>query len=137
MFRCPQDCANNPDLGVYLLTADGTLVSNNVITWGQSGVILDSTNHARVLDKLISNIDTLDRIDFFASLSTSRADLIRGNIFSDISLATHSSAVKATGEDTTITGNTINDAYAGVLFGPSNVVGSNTYFNTNITEQSW
>lgn len=130
-----EDCRSNPDFGVYLLTADNTIVRNNVIIQAQNGVLVDSTNGAHISANFISDIDTLDGVDFFTTVGTSTGNEIVENVFTNMSLKTRSAAVRASQESNTITGNQINDAYVGISFLAGNTVVNNTFYNTNITTQ--
>lgn len=130
------DCAANPNFGIFVFQQEGILVSNNVLSGAQTGIALSSNRDGRVTNNLISDIDTLDGVDFRADLGVpSTGNEISGNIFRNMSSETQSAAVKATTPGNSIFGNTVNDAYAGVLFVSGNNVGKNIYYNTDITQK--
>lgn len=139
MGRCilsMADCAANPNFGIFVFQQEGILVSNNVLSGAQTGIALSSNRDGRVTNNLISDIDTLDGVDFRADLGVpSTGNEISGNIFRNMSSETQSAAVKATTPGNSIFGNTVNDAYAGVLFVSGNNVGKNIYYNTDITQK--
>lgn len=139
MGRCTlsrENCAANPNFGIFVFQEEGILVSNNVISEAQTGVALSSNRNARVTNNIILDIDTLDGVDTRADLGIpSTGNEISGNIFRNMSLDTHSAAVNINTPGNSIFGNTVNDAYAGVLFVSGDNVGKNTYYNTNITQK--
>ena len=132
----PQVCKTNLDYGVFLQSADDTLVDHNVTSLGQTGVWVDSTKNATITNNLISNIDILDGVDFAATVSTSTAIRIQNNVFRHMSTVSKSAGIRATGQSSSISYNTINEAYAGVLFAEGNTVKGNSYYNTDITQQT-
>jgi nitrous oxidase accessory protein NosD len=135
------DCFNARSEGVTIRAAgEGTVVDHNVITTAQSGIFINGGNNARITNNLVSNINPGDGIDIQGTASGFFTNsLIDGNTISNITPITNESCgvfeFPGTGvAGNTISHNTVNDAYCGVAYVPTDRVETGAYFNTLYTQ---
>jgi hypothetical protein len=134
------DCAKARSEGVTIRAfGDGTVVDNNVIADAQSGIFINGGNNAKITNNLISNIDIFDGIDIQGAASGFFTNsLIDGNTIFNLGPIINESCGIFENPGTGIAGNTIshttvNDAYCGVAYVPTDRVESGAYVNTLYT----
>ncbi|MGA7409740.1 MAG: right-handed parallel beta-helix repeat-containing protein [Bryobacteraceae bacterium] len=118
---------------------DGTEVNDNIITDAQSGIFINGANDLKVMNNQISNIYGLDGIDIQGTAAGHFTNsVIKGNRMFNMGAADEGCGVWESNGTGTFTGNeisdnTVNDAYCGVGYVPSDMVGSGTYSNVLYT----
>jgi hypothetical protein len=125
--------------GILIYASENVTASNNTVETTQAGVATASdptygpANGATVTSNHIGGTQNFDAIDLCSSNNTAESNVIDGSAQSGIHA---DDSCPSSGTGNTIEHNTINEACAGILEGPSatgNTVAPNTFFNVTTT----
>jgi hypothetical protein len=135
------DCFNARSEGVVLrAVGDGTVVDQNVITRGQSGIFINNANKARITNNLIGEISALDGID---AQGMSNSLLLNNSISNATPLGNQSCGIVeapgmgsagGTEENNLIINTVVNDAWCGLAYVQTTTVVSGQYSNVQYTQ---
>jgi hypothetical protein len=125
--------------GILIYASENVTASNNTVETTQAGVATASdptygpANGATVTSNHIGGTQNFDAVDLCSSNNTAESNVIDGSAQSGIHA---DDSCPSSGTGNTIEHNTINEACAGILEGPSatgNTVTPNTFFNVTTT----
>jgi hypothetical protein len=131
--------ANAQGSGILIYASENVTASNNTVETTQVGVatatdpVYGPANGATVTSNHIGGTQNFDAIDLCSNNNTAESNVIDGSAQSGIHA---DDACPSSGTGNTIEHNTINEACAGILEGPSatgNTVAPNTFFNVTTT----
>lgn len=136
--NCSPSCTGASGILVY--ASAGVTVSSNTVESAQFGIVPvtdpDSggpANGTIIKSNHIGGTQLFDAIDLCSDGNTAKANVIYGS--SQDGIHTDDSCPPSTGSNNTVTGNTINEACAGILLGSgtSNTLAPNTFLNVTNT----
>ena len=128
----------NAASGILVYASSGITISANSVGSAQFGITVDTdptygpADSNVISSNKVSGTQIFDAIDLCSSSNSARTNTVYGSAESGI----HVDDSCGSGNNNTVTGNTINEACAGVLLGTGtgNVTSPNTFFNvTNTT----
>jgi hypothetical protein len=131
--------SNAQGSGILIYASENVTASSNTVETTQAGVATASdptygpANGATVTSNHIGGTQNFDAIDLCSSDNTAESNVIDGSAQSGIHA---DDSCPSSGTGNTIEHNTINEACAGILEGPSatgNTVAPNTFFNVTTT----
>ena len=127
--------------GILIYASSGVSVSTNIVESTQLGIATASdptyglADNTSIKTNHIGGTQSFDAIDLCSDGNTAETNIIYGSAQSGVHI--DDECPNSTGSNNTVTKNTINEACAGVLVGPSstgNTIGPNTFGNvTNTT----
>jgi len=130
------DCIALRSEGVTLrAVGDGTVVEHNIIASAQSGIFINGGKHMRISDNFISDIDALDGMDIQGTASGYFSDSrIERNTIVTVSDFAGQTCGIVEYSGTGVAGNlishtTVNDAFCGVAYVPSDRLENGSYYN--------
>jgi hypothetical protein len=135
---CAPSCTGSS--GILIYGSKGVTITNNTVESTQLGIVpvtesaLLTANDTIVRLNHVGGTQIFDAIDLCSDGNTAESNVIYGSAQSGIHV--DGGCPPSTGSGTTVTGNTINEACAGVLLGTGsgNTTAPNTYLNvTNTT----
>jgi parallel beta-helix repeat protein len=138
----PPDCAPacTGSSGILIYGSANVTVTSNTVESTQFGIVPVTASESLTADGTVVSLNHIggtqlfDAIDLCSDNNTAKSNVIYGSAESGIHVDDECSP--STGSGTTVTGNTINEACAGVLLGTGsgNTTAPNTYLNvTNTT----
>ena len=131
--------SNAQGSGILIYASENVTASNNTVETTQAGVATASdpadgpANGATITSNHIGGTQNFDAIDLCSSNNTAESNVIDGSAQSGVHA---DDSCPSSGTGNTIEHNTINEACAGILEGPSatgNTVAPNTFFNVTTT----
>jgi len=137
---CAPSCTGSS--GILIYGSAGITISDNTVESTQFGIVpvtavtesaLLTANGTIVKSNHVGGTQIYDAIDLCSDQNTAESNVIYGSAQSGIHVDGECSP--STGSGTTVTGNTINEACAGVLLGTGsgNITAPNTYLNVTNT----
>lgn len=127
--------------GILIYASSGVTVSSNTVESTQLGIVPASdpiygvANGTIIRLNHVGGTQTYDAIDLCSDGNTAQSNIVYGSAESGIHV--DDECAPSTGSSNIVTGNTINEACAGILVGPTSsgdTIGSNTFMNvTNTT----
>jgi len=127
--------------GILIYASSGVTVTSNTVDSTQLGIVpatdptYGNANGTIIRLNHVGGTQTYDAIDLCSDGNTASSNVIYGSAESAVHV--DDECPPSTGSHTTVSSNTINEACAGILIGPSsasNTIGTNTFMNvTNTT----
>jgi hypothetical protein len=134
--------------GILIYASEGISVTSNYVGSSQFPIVTESDNfngygladNTTITSNRVSGTQLYDAIDLCSNHNSARSNLLYGSSESGVHLDDScSNNGSLTGNDNTVTSNTINEACAGILTGTGttgNTISPDTFFNVTNTTQS-